>query len=78
VNKLTLASAEVQSPPDAAARAQEDLIAARERLVSSLEALERGWPALDRLRHLVRTRPALTLGGAFLLGWGLARLLRKR
>jgi hypothetical protein len=63
---------------DSAEQAQHDLIAARVRLLARLEALEGSAPALQRLRNLVRARPGLMLGGAFLVGWGLARLLRRR
>jgi len=63
---------------DSAVQAQRDLVAARARLVERLEALEQSAPRLVRLREAVRARPGLMLGGAFLLGWGLGRLLRRR
>lgn len=62
---------------DSCELARRDLLAARDRLAQRLEALERGMPVMDRLRRLVRARPGLALGGAFLLGYGLARLLRR-
>lgn len=63
---------------DSFEQARRDLLAARDRFAHRLEALERGAPVMDRLRRLVGDCPGLALGGAFLLGYGLARLLRRQ
>lgn len=63
--------------PDSCELARRDLLAARERLAHRLEAVKRGAPVMNQLRRLVRAHPGLALGGAFLLGYGLARLLRR-
>lgn len=64
--------------PDTAALARRDLTQARERLARRLEALERPVRLVGRLTQLVQARPGLVIGGAFLVGWSLARLLRRR
>ncbi len=64
--------------PDSTESARRDLLVAREHLAQSLESFEGAASSLNRLRALVRTRPGLALGGAFLVGYGLARLLRRR
>jgi hypothetical protein len=58
--------------------ARVELAASRRRVEEALRSLE-GQPLPGaRLRALVRDRPALGLGGAFVFGWALAWLLTPR
>jgi len=48
---------------------------ARERVAKSLLELEHDMGGADRIRDAVRKHPMLTVGGAFLVGYALARVL---
>jgi len=48
---------------------------ARERVAKSLLELEHDMGGADRIRDAVRKHPVLTVGGAFLVGYALARVL---
>lgn len=78
MSELERATRPLAAVPDTAALARRDLTQARERLARRLEALERPVRLAGRLTRLLQARPGLVVGGAFLVGWGLARLLRRR
>jgi hypothetical protein len=61
-----------------AGQARAELEAARLRVEAALERLEQESALGARVRGAVRTSPLLTLGGAFLVGWAVARLLPRR
>jgi ElaB/YqjD/DUF883 family membrane-anchored ribosome-binding protein len=63
---------------DSAAQARVDLARARERVSKQLAALEQSVPALTNWRDVVRRHPVLTLGGALLTGFAIARLFSRR
>lgn len=60
------------------ARARLELSQARQQLVDQLHALETSLPTVPDWRKAIRLHPLLTLGGAFLTGWAIARLLTRR
>ena len=60
------------------AQARAELDATRVRVQQALEGLEQESALGARVRHAVRTYPVLTLSGAFLVGWAVARLLPRR
>ena len=55
-----------------------DLAAARERAKLRLEAIEQRFKGVGDWRGAVRRHPLLTLGGAFVVGYALARLFTRR
>jgi hypothetical protein len=58
--------------------ARSELEATRRRVQASLATLERELTLGARLNSAFKHHPALTLGGALLLGWAAARLLPRR
>lgn len=60
------------------ARARLELAQARQRVVDQLHALETSLPTVPDWRKAIRLHPLLTLGGAFLTGWAIARLFTHR
>lgn len=84
---MSIEGAIVKSPPRALTRpsrdvspeeARAELAKARERVVGQLARLEKSMGKAARWREVVRKHPFLTLGGAFLVGFGLARLFSRR
>lgn len=71
-----LAAGEVRSPSAAEARAE--LVAARERAKRALEETQAQLGSVGDWREVVRKHPYATIGGAFLVGYTLARLLNRR
>ena len=60
------------------AQAHAELEASRRRVGQALSELERESTLGARVRAAVRAAPVLTLGGAFLVGWAVARLFPRR
>ena len=58
------------------ARAQ--LAAARERLLSRLETVEKTIEPMANWRSVVKKHPLLTIGGAFFVGYALSRLFSRK
>lgn len=79
-----MSSAIVPAPPSAIepsseiARARLEVSLARQRVRDQLHTIEDSLPRIPDWRKAVRLRPLLTLGGAFLAGWAIARLFSRR
>jgi hypothetical protein len=58
-----------------AAEARLELQATRRRLTQALQDLQHDAPLPSSWRAVVLQRPVLAVGGAFLVGWAVARLL---
>jgi hypothetical protein len=73
----------VRAPPRALAPAKDtadaraQLAAAREKLLARLEVVEQTLEPLSNWRSVVRRHPILTIGGAFVVGYALARLFSR-
>lgn len=68
-------------PPQAIERAdvaRADLAAARAKVRRQLDELEKSLPAVPPWRDVIRRHPLLTIGGAFVVGWAVARWFTKR
>lgn len=76
MTQKTLAPVEARSLSAAEARAE--LVAARERARRALEAAQSQLGKVGDWREVVRRHPYATLGGAFVVGYTLARLLNRR
>ena len=57
---------------------QAELVRARERAKAQLAAFEARLGELGRWREVARRRPLLAIGGAFLLGYTVAKLFTRR
>lgn len=66
------------APVHSAGEARAALAASRARLEARLHALEDSVARVADWRETIRRNPLLTLGGAFLVGFGLARLFSRR
>lgn len=74
----------VPAPPRALApvkttdEARAALAAAREKLLARLEVVEQTLEPLSNWKSVVKKHPLLTIGGAFVVGYALARLFSRR
>jgi ElaB/YqjD/DUF883 family membrane-anchored ribosome-binding protein len=75
---ITPAPPRTLAPVKDAAEARAQLAAARERLLQRLEVVEHTLEPLANWRSVVRRHPLLTIGGAFVVGYALARLFSRR
>jgi ElaB/YqjD/DUF883 family membrane-anchored ribosome-binding protein len=67
------------APVSTAAEARDALVAARARLEKRLEAVENLIaPPLAPWRAAVKKHPLITIGGAFLVGYAISRLLSRK
>lgn len=64
----------VQTPE----QARDELAAARDRLAMKLENIEKTLEPLTDWRELVRRKPWVAVGGAFVAGYVLAKLFSRR
>lgn len=65
-------------PARSADEAREQLAAARKRLEASLESIEHSLEPFSKWKGVVKKHPLLTIGGAFVIGYALARLFSRR
>ncbi|MFO0599333.1 MAG: hypothetical protein U0228_28760 [Myxococcaceae bacterium] len=79
-----MSDALIKAPPRALApvastdEARAQLAAAREKLISRLSVVEEAVAPLGNWRTAVRRHPLLAIGGAFVVGYALARLFSRR
>lgn len=77
-------SAIIKAPPHTLAPAattqdaRAQLAAARERLLQKLAVVEKSVEPLANWRVAVKRHPVLTIGGAFLVGYAIARLFSRK
>jgi ElaB/YqjD/DUF883 family membrane-anchored ribosome-binding protein len=59
-------------------RARASLAAARERLLKQLDQVHRALTPVTHWRDVVKRHPLVTIGGAFLVGYALAKLFSRK
>lgn len=79
-----MSSAIIKAPPRTLApvkstdEARAQVAAARERLLQKLDGVEKSLGPITNWRTVVKRHPVLTIGGAFLVGYALARLFSRK